>query len=518
VRYLGSRHGGHDGKLWITGSLAVAAVALAVEPAAWLVRTWVDPSYASVGGWAALAVAALFAWSTTSAPNASDRWGGVAASAADARVARRILVATAAVRLAGRILAVNVLGAVALVLDVYALGRWLGLARRARSVSPLWLAFAFAFTLPLERILQRLSGYALQQVSAAGACGVLAATHDAVTCAGTRIVIAGRDVLVDLPCAGARGLVQLLLLYGLMVAVRRPRLVPAAFGLALTLGAALVSNTLRVAALAIGIAHPEAYLGVDVMAQPWHDVVGALALAFGAVPLVLYAGALTPAQRPTLTAMAEPEAATSSLAGRRAVFGSVAFAVLACAVALVPASPVDTSRINRPPILPLSLGGSGLAAVPLSEKELDYFTAYGGGAAKGRYGGQSLLLVTTTSPLRHLHAPDECLAGSGHTVERLGITYGRLPTAVYRSVDPSGRTWRVRVTYVDDRGLVATSVAEVVWRWLDRPGARWTAIERIGPWDAAASEDAAFDEAVARAFELPPPPSTETLAEIATKG
>ena len=46
-------------------------------------------------------------------------------------------------------------------------------------------------------------------VSAQAACGLLGLYDRAVSCDGIRILLRGRDLLVDLPCSGSRGLVGL---------------------------------------------------------------------------------------------------------------------------------------------------------------------------------------------------------------------------------------------------------------------------------------------------------------------
>jgi hypothetical protein len=85
----------------------------------------------------------------------------------------------------------------------------------------------------------------------------------------------------------------------------------------------------------------------------------------------------------------------------------------------------------------------------------------------GRYG---LLVVSTSAPLRHLHSPEECLAGNGHTVRYLGQTGGVTPSAVYRTTDPQGQSWRITVSFVSERGGWTPHVAEAIWRWLQAPG------------------------------------------------
>ena len=88
--------------------------------------------------------------------------------------------------------------------------------RRVRAVSPFWLAVGFAFALPLERILQRSIGFLLQEVSAQGACGMLSVFFNDVRCAGVRITVDGADVLVDLPCSGARSLIAFAFAFALL--------------------------------------------------------------------------------------------------------------------------------------------------------------------------------------------------------------------------------------------------------------------------------------------------------------
>lgn len=184
---------------------AIALSILAIEPVLWLVRTWRDPSYDSQGFPVFLIAAGLFIWSITSQRQNRD--------AIHRGCAIRLLIATALIRLAGQVLAINTIGAIALVIDVYAIALLCGLHTRARAVSPGWLALCFAFSLPLERIVQRTIGYGLQNLSADGACVVLGTIFDDVICEGVRIVIAGVDVLVDLPCSGARAALLLLLLF-----------------------------------------------------------------------------------------------------------------------------------------------------------------------------------------------------------------------------------------------------------------------------------------------------------------
>ena len=469
---------------------AIAIVLLAVQPVVWLVQTWVDPAYQSHGLLVALLVAALLGWSLSS-PRL--RYG-------PHRRALILLLLTAGVRLLGQLLGVNVIGAVALVLDLYAVGLLLGLSDRQRPLAPGWLALLFAFALPLERIIQRTIGFGLQHISATGACQVLSWGPDSVQCQGVRIVLAGQDVLVDLPCSGARGLLLLLMLFTALAVLLRPRPMIALLGLGLTLSSAVLANIIRIVLLALGLAHPEYFGGVSVMEAPWHEAIGVCTLFLGALPVLVWARYWVPnneySLKPSLSGMTPHFYRFSTLTGS-------IFLLCALVIVTLPARPVDVARRLPPPSLPLNLAGFGAVPTPLSAREQGYFTRYGGSGVRAAYGPYGLLLVSTSAPLRHLHAPDECLSGNGHRVRYLGIERRRLPSAIYRSSDPQGRVWRVAVTFISDRGELATSVSEAVWRWFQHPGSHWTMIQRISPWHAPATAYARWEIATLRALDLP---------------
>ena len=125
-----------------SGFVAAAALVLAVDPVRWLISTWRDPAYDSNGLLIFLAAAGLLAWSISSPlVEPARRQHGLAFG---------LIALSASVRLAGQVLAINTIGALCLVLDVYALGLLLGLSARVRSLAPAWLAVVFAFSLPLE--------------------------------------------------------------------------------------------------------------------------------------------------------------------------------------------------------------------------------------------------------------------------------------------------------------------------------------------------------------------------------
>ncbi|MGQ0546993.1 MAG: exosortase T, partial [Betaproteobacteria bacterium] len=378
-----------------------------------------------------------------------------------------------------------------------------------RAVAPGWLALLFALSLPLERVLQRAVGYGLQQLSANGACSVLGWLDFAVVCRGTRILLDGQDLLVDLPCSGARGLVLLLTLYCGACALVRPDLFAATRGFALTLLAAWASNVLRLVLLALGLARPQWLGGASVMEAPWHELLGLATLALGAAPILWWARR---ARRAEARAVVLPVASRPLCDVRlppRALRG-LPLLFLACAVLVVnlPARPLDVARALPAPALPAALGEWTANPLALSAAEQAYFTRYGGGAARAAYGPSALLVVRTSAPLRHLHAPDECLRGSGHEVRYIGVHGGARPAAIYRSTDEAGRRWRIAVSYVAQNGQWAISVPEAVWRWLRAPRATgaWTMVQRITPWDLPDADARDWDDAVLRALDLAPAP------------
>ena len=120
----------------------IAAVVLAIDPILWLVRTWGDPSYDSSGFIVFCVSVGLFLWSVT-----SDR----IARTVNLRLPFVLLSVSALTRMVGQVLAINVIGAITLVLDVYAIGHLAAVGCRKRPISPGWLAICFAFSLPLEK-------------------------------------------------------------------------------------------------------------------------------------------------------------------------------------------------------------------------------------------------------------------------------------------------------------------------------------------------------------------------------
>jgi exosortase/archaeosortase family protein len=492
---------------------ALTALILGFEPFLWLVRTWLEPSYASQGFYVFLVCAGLFVWSLTS-PREVPR------NVRQQKTALALFAVTAVVRLAGQLLAVNTIGALALVLDVFALGLLFGLKERRRKLFPGWLAVAFAFSLPLERIAQRTIGYGLQSLSSDGACLMLGGLYDDLKCNGVRIVLEGRDILVDLPCSGARSILLLLLCFALVSSLVRPGFKQAFVGGMLTLLAGLFANMVRISVLAIGIARPQVFFGLDVMAQPWHDVIGLMALALGAAPLLVW-GYRVAGARPAASIdercrcflpdrlvrdgwWLEETPCLSKPANRW--FPALLFMSAALIIVNLPRQAFDVTRRSMAIELPQRLAGAGARPIDLLVGEKAYFLKYGGSAQKAGYGPHQLLVVRTSAPLRHLHAPDECLRGLGMDVQYLGARHSPVPTAVYRATTPEGQAYRIDVSFLSDEGFITTNISEAVWRWMQNPRSTWSAIQRITPEHISEDRQKRFEAAVIAALDLPRSP------------
>ena len=258
-----------------------SALVLALDPVLWLVQTWRDPSYDSSGFIVFCVCVCLFLWNVSS-DRATDR-------PANLKLPLSLLAVSTLTRLIGQVFAINLIGALTLVLDVYAIGHLALVGFRKRPISPGWLAVCFAFSLPLERVLQRTLGYGLQSFSADGACLALTGIFENVSCHGVRIWINQQDVLVDLPCSGARTTLLLLLFYAASMAVCRSNIAKGILGFGTTLLSGVFVNVLRIIVIAIGIAYPQLFSGMDVMAEPWHDLLSLFFLAIGCLPVIYWA-------------------------------------------------------------------------------------------------------------------------------------------------------------------------------------------------------------------------------------
>lgn len=481
-----------------------AALVLAYEPVRWLVQTWQDPAYDSKGFLIFAVCTGLFLWSVTSPRNLvqqdNTRWALI------------LLTVTALIRLAGQVFAVNIIGALALVIDVYALATLVGVQHRERHISPGWLAICFLFALPLERVMQHTVGFGLQSLSAGSACLILGGLFDNVSCHGVRILINQKDVLVDLPCSGARTLLLLQLFYATCMTVVRPSLISGLFGFCVTLFSSLWINIFRIMALAVGIAYPEMVFGMDVMAEPGHSLLGLVALALGCLPILFWARFTEDASKSSnLISYSTPEESISRSKAMVFVFhilkthpGSVAlgFLIIAAVIVSLPRTPIDVARPDIKISLPLMIDNHEGISSPLLPKEKVYFTQYGGAAVKASYGNNGLLLIQTSSPLRHLHSPDECLRGLGFEVQHVGISYDTIPTAVYKATTAEGQSYRIAVSFISNRGHFTSNVSEAVWRWVQEPGTVWSAVQRISPWEQDASITRRWDRAVLAALDI----------------
>jgi exosortase/archaeosortase family protein len=483
---------------------SIAAGVLAYEPVRWLIQTWQDPAYDSKGFLIFVVCAGLFVWSVTSPRDLSRP--------ANTRWALALLTATALIRLTGQVFAVNIIGALALVIDVYALATLAGVQHRERSISPGWLAVCFLFALPLERVLQHTVGFGLQSLSAGSACLILGGLFDNVSCHGVRILINQKDVLVDLPCSGARTLLLLQLFYAACMTVARPNLTSGLFGFCVTLFSSLWINVFRIIALAVGIAYPEMVFGMDVMAEPGHSLLGLVALALGCLPILFWARFTEDTSRPrNLIADSTPEKSSSHTKVVGLVFHqlkthpivmALGFLIAAAIIVSLPRTPIDVARPDIKISLPLMIDNHEGILSPLLPKEKIYFTQYGGAAAKASYGNNGLLMIQTSSPLRHLHSPDECLRGLGFEVQHIGISYDTIPTAVYKATTAEGQSYRIAVSFISDQGHHTSNVSEAVWHWVQEPGTVWSAVQRISPWEQDASITLRWDRAVLAALDI----------------
>ena len=178
------------------------------------------------------------------------------------------------------------------------------------------------------------------------------------------------------------------------------------------------------------------------------------------------------------------------------------FLIIAFLIVSVPKTPIDVAKPNIKISLPMMIDGLEGTPAPLLPKEKIYFTQYGGAAAKASYGENGLLVIKTSSPLRHLHSPDECLRGLGFKVQHLGISYDTIPTAVYKATTAEGQSYRVSVSFISDQGHTTSNVSEAVWRWMQEPGGVWSAIQRISPWEQDELITRQWDRAVLAALDI----------------
>lgn len=486
-----------------------ALVLLAWEPALWLVGKWQDAAYDSAGFWACLFTLGFIAWSVSS-PIISQQ-------PINKKLVLGLLLMTAVTRLAGQWLAINTLGALALVIDIYAIALLLKLQQRQRPLNPFWLSILFAFSLPLERVIQRLGGYALQELSTSTSCHLLGLFSNHITCSGTRIQIPNHTFLIDLPCAGVNNLVLLFVITSALMVIARPTWRQSFWVLLLIPVLAFLVNLIRILLLIAGTSSESLKnYGIDVMAQPWHDLTGLIALIpAGFVLYYLFFTLYHPVKpnkvfqeqmRWIVPKSIQQDAWWWNLKAQRQqqkirVLASILFLMLTVAIVSTPKNPIDKQTHVQLPHLPLHLGNHYQQAIPLLAKEQRYFTQYGGQAQKAVYGDYRLMLTSTRSPLRHLHAPDECLRGLGFQVTYLGSFDHPIPTALYKAVDPEGNVWKVASSFIH-QNQVTTSVSAAVWQWLQQPQSEWLTLQRIAPWHSDLITDRQWDTQLLHALDL----------------
>lgn len=458
--------------------MALASVILAAQPLQWLVQSWVSPAYGSYGYLYVLLILGLACVSLLSGP--------ATGKGANAPVLA-LLFSAALIRLLGQVLAINILSALAIAVDVFALVRLLRLNQRPFALSPFWMAVLFLFALPTEVILQRTLGFPLQMVSADISCQMLSLLFPNVACEGVRITLESQDILVDLPCSGASGLLLSMAFVVTQNAIMRPRVVTAVLGIAVMAGCAVIGNSLRISFLAIGLVNQ-----LDVMAEPWHSLIGLMSLGFTVLPSALFyrpeSASVRGSQRSAPVRLSLPVAAICLLAS---------FTI----VSLKP-EPVDVSGMVQVPAMPRQIHGFKAQSVPLTPLEATYFETYGGQAQKVQFGPLGLNVVSTRAPLRHLHAPEICLRGLGFKVRFLGTRYDRAPTAYYQAVGPDGDRWRVAVSYVSEGGQITPSVGEAIWHWMAGSGGTWSSVQRITPWHLDPQMDAALGAAALASLDI----------------
>jgi hypothetical protein len=228
-----------------------------------------------------------------------------------------------------------------------------------------------------------------------------------------------------------------------------------------TLASALLANIVRISFLATFIAFPEKIGGIDVMAQPYHDLIGLVCLTLAALPLVSLTGRCLSFQRSGVgthsatlqrgeTGRWSVQSGIPTLERWNDKLVALGFVILATVIISLPRQPLDVSNTSTPLNLPAYLNGQYAQTVELSQKEQNYFTQYGGAALKRRYGDSSVLLIRTNSPLRHLHTPDDCLRGLGFEVQYQGVHYQPLTTVTYLATAKDGSQWRVAVSFYSE--------------------------------------------------------------------
>ena len=485
--------------------LCLAGLVLALDPIIWLINTWTDKAYDSHGIVIFFIFLLLFLWSATS--------NRVSNSQVNLKIPFGLLMFSGLTRLIGQIYAVNFIGALTLVLDIYAIALLFGLHLRKNSLSPGWLSVCFAFSLPLERILQRTIGYSLQSLSADTACFILSSFFDDVRCHGIRILMNKKDVLIDLPCSGASSVLLLEFFYVIAMTICRPTIRRGFLGFLVTLISGFAANVIRISFFALNISFPDYFFGIDVMSEPWHDLAGLLFLTLGCIPIIYwifinYSPVHYENERyknfnmslKILSLIRSPK--SCRVKNYKPLFQAIVFLSIAFLIVNLPRKPIDVATKNLTLNLPTWINGETAKIVPLLPKEKAYFEKYGGAAIKANYGNHSLLLVKTTSPLRHLHSPDECLRGLGFKVRYKGISNSPTPSSIYKAISKNNSNYRIAVSFISNQGVSTSNISEAIWHWFKNPKSEWLSIQRISPWNIDSDEYEGWDKAVFTALDI----------------
>lgn len=495
---------------WVVFSLI-----LIYHPIIWLMKTWQDPAYQTSGLWIALIVLALFCLSVRSprgqftqqltkqseqtGPNeglSSSKWIGLA-------------VLSCGCRLFSQVFAIHILGALALVVDVYVLASWFELQKRGRAISPFWLSILFLWSLPIGHLFQRCGGFILQWLSAQSAGALLSISGHQAKVFGTEIHWLDARILVDPPCSGASSFVLSLMIWTLACCLTMPQSVKSIFkGFAIALLGAVLANICRILVCCVFTVFENPF-GVDVLQDPTHSLIGLLSLfCFVILPLGLWANEKWANENLIQNLVSLPNAFESPkklsclsypqflihlkfqrlkkyFANRIAVQTPAYSGVLACLFALwivnLPHQPMDVSAEKAWQTLPSQLAGVLGKTVALNSVETHYFQKFGGNALKVRYGQTTVMLVQTASPLRHLHDPGDCLRGMGYDVKFVGRQTGPYPSNRFEATSPDGKKYWVDVVFKSSSGQIVTSVSEAILLWLQQPQTHWMTIQRIRP-------------------------------------
>lgn len=448
--------------------------ALAFPPIAWLVL-------------ALLALWPTWRWMSARLADGSDEpWGLVSLAALAVLVWRDRDVYTrapggAALVLAGALL---LAAAVAPVPPLLRAAAGVGalctlLATLARRGTPLAALGGLAvLSLPLLASLQFYAGFPLRVITAEASRVLLALGGVDVLRTGTALLVNGRLVIVDAPCAGVH--MGWAAYCAACAAAAWLRLPTRTFVLRLPLvgAAVLVGNVLRNTALVVGETR-------DGGLSPWlHEAIGLVAFA-------LVCGCVLSQMSRAPSARASGEVgmhrrmrpATSRAAAVPAALARLVFLALAVsaatwpwlAPAAVPGSPERTSvewprELDGRPLHPLALGA-------VEQRFADRFP---GAIARLTDGARVVILRRVTEPTRMLHPATDCYRGLGYAIrdERLERGGGSGDGSLRRCfvAERDGLRLRVCERIEAANGTVYTDTS--AWYWSALTG------RSAGPWTA----------------------------------